>query len=270
MNTFQSRNDDRPLERGPTRRGVGLGFVAFAAGCGEAPDLSPGEQGRVARVSDGDLLALDTGQRVRLVEIEAPSLGYRERPSAPFAEESRAALEAACVGRMARLFYGGLSRDRYDRALAHVIASDETGGAVWLNGYMVRQGAARVRTYPDNARRARQLLDLEQEARKAGKGLWALPDYRVRSPGDLADAPYFALVEGVLAALANIPGDGVARMRGLEIAVDLGERLGPPDSVLDFRVGRPVRVRGRIDTRAGQPQIRITHWAQVETPASDA
>jgi endonuclease YncB( thermonuclease family) len=125
-----------------------------------------GERGKVARVSDGDALALDTGQKVRLVEIEASQPGFKDREDQPFAEEARAMLNAAALGRAARLWYGVLSRDRYDRALAHVTASDKTGGEVWLNGLMARQGGARVRTFPDHARRARALLKFEAEARR--------------------------------------------------------------------------------------------------------
>ena len=107
---------------------------------------------------DGDSLALDTGLRVWLAEVEAPTAGYGDRKDEPGAAVARAIMERASVGREARLWYGGLSRDRYQRAIAHVIAKDEVGADVWLNGVAARQGAARVRTYPDNAKRARKLL----------------------------------------------------------------------------------------------------------------
>jgi endonuclease YncB( thermonuclease family) len=229
--------------------------------CARAPDLAPGETGRIARVFDGDTLTLDAGLRVRLVEIEAPS----ERYSDGYAKEAREALEAASVGRIAQLFYGGLSRDRYQRALAHVIASNETGSDVWLNGYMVRQGAARVRTYPDNARRVRQLLKLESEARKAKRGLWALDDYRIRAPADLAGAPSYSIVEGALISVQKIAGDGYAALTGAGVQLSAGDRLGQPDAALKLEPGKPVRVRGRIETTDGASTIRITHWGQVET-----
>lgn len=139
-----------------SRRAFGLALTGLAAGCGSQGDLSAGEQGRISRILDGDSLSLDTGLRTRLVEIEAPAPGYGGRPDEPFALEARQALAAATLGRQARPWYGGLSRDSYERALAP---------DVWLNGYMVRQGAARVRTWPDNSRRARRLLALETEAR---------------------------------------------------------------------------------------------------------
>lgn len=237
-------------------------FGGLAGACSQENDLAEGEGGRVARVLDGDSLALDTGLRVRLAEVEAPAGGYGDRPDEPGAAVARSIVERASVGRQARLWYGGLSRDKYQRAIAHVIAKDEVGADVWLNGLAVRQGAARVRTYPDNAKRARRLLALESEARAGKLGLWAEEHWRVRALDDLVDAPYFSIVEGVVAGLGERPGDGDAVLSASGIRFDVGERLGAAD--IDVRVGAKVRVRGRIDTRGEQPVIRVTHWAQVE------
>jgi endonuclease YncB( thermonuclease family) len=254
----------RGRQRGWSRRSFVLG--AMAAGCARESDLAEGEAGRIARVLDADSLALDTGLRVRLAEVEAPAAGYGDRVGEPGADEARVVLERAALGREARLWYGGLSRDRYERAIAHVIARDEVGADVWLNGLAVRQGAARVRTYPDNAKRARRLLAMEDEARVAGRGLWAEEFWRVRGLDDLGGAPNFAVVEGVVSALGTRPGDGDAHLGPGGIRFDVGERLGVAD--VDVRVGAKLRVRGRIDTRAvvarGDPVIRVTHWAQVE------
>ncbi len=247
---------------GWSRRAVLLG--GLAAACSPEGDLAEGEQGRVARVMDGDALALDTGLKVRLAEIEAPAPGYGRRADEPFAVEARVLLNAAALGRAAKLWYGGLSRDSYDRALAHVIAQDEVGGGIWLNGYAARQGAARVRTYPDNAKRARRLLAMEQEARAAKRGLWADDHWRVRGVDDLAGAPYFAIVEGEVAALRKMAGDGEAHLARGGIRFDVGDRLGAADVALAAGTRVRVRVRGRIDTRTGEPKIRVTHWAQVE------
>ncbi len=248
------------------RRIALLGMAALASGCSGEADLSEGESGRIARIMDGDALALDTGLRVRLAEIEAPAPGYNNRPDEPFAIEARDALERAALGRDARLWYGGLSRDGYERAIAHVIARDEVGGDLWLNGFVARQGIGRVRSYPDNSTRARKLLAMEAEARAARRGLWAEPHWRIRTLDDLEAAPNFAIVEGEVTSLGDVPGDAEARLTPQGIRLDIGERLGKPD--VQFAVGTRLRIRGRIDTRpvakGGVPLIRITHWPQVE------
>jgi micrococcal nuclease len=244
-----------------TRRSFGLGLVLLTGGCSAQPDLTAGEQGRVSRITDGDVLGLDTGLRVRLTEIEAPAPGYDGREDEPYAEEASATLKAAALGREARLWYGGLSRDDYGRALAHVIARDEVGGDLWLNGLMVRQGAARVRTWPDNARRAAQLLAFEREARDAKRGLWALDHWRVRGLDDLEAPPNFAIVEGGVSGVTFIPGDGVAHLSSGGIRFQIGERLAEGPVI---EAGSRLRLRGRIDTRDGGPKIRVTHWSQIE------
>lgn len=238
----------------------------LAAACSAECDLAEGEQVRIARVMDGDALALDTGLKVRLAEVEAPAPGHGRRKDEPFAEAARALLNAAALGRSAKLWYGGLSRDSYDRALAHVIAQDEVGGGIWLNGYAARQGAARVRTYPDNAKRARRQLAMEQEARAAGRGPWADEHWRMRGLDDLEGAPYFVIVEGEVVALGKMAGDGEAHLTRGGIRFDVGDRIGAADVALT--AGVHVRVRGRIDARAiasgGEPKMRVAHWAQVE------
>lgn len=200
--------------------------------------------------------------RIRLAEIEAPSPGYDGREGEPHAREARAQLEAAALGREVRLWYGGLSRDDYGRALAHVIAHDETGADVWLNGMMIRQGAARVRTWPDNARRAARLLAFEEEARAARRGLWAIDYWRVRQLDDLAEAPPFAIVEGALSEISHIPGDAIVHLSPSGIKFEIGERLAETAPAL--ATGSRLRLRGRLDTRTTPLTIRITHWPQVE------
>jgi micrococcal nuclease len=245
---------------GWTRRAVVA--AGLAAACTPASDLTEGETGRIVRVGDGDLLRLDSGLEVRLSEIEAPGLGRR---AAPHGNASRTLLGAAALGRVARLYYGGLSRDRYDRAIAHVIVEDPAAGPVWLNGLMVRSGGAWVRSWPDNARRVRPLYALESEARAAGRGVWAIDGYRVRSPAELHEVSGFAIVEG-MAADAKLEGPPEARAVGEALSLSGLAALGEAPPSLHVRTGVRVRLRGRPD-RDGGARIPLTHWGQVETLA---
>ena len=153
-----------------------LGLVVSLAACSASstfPDMQPGETGRVVRIIDGDALVLENGQSVRLVSIEAPALYPRDRPAEPYAAESARVLEDLALGRRVQLFYPGITRDRYDRALAHVRTIDGSGPAVWLNEAMIARGGAWVRLYPDTAARGDELLTLEQTVRDAAQGVWA-------------------------------------------------------------------------------------------------
>lgn len=242
-----------------------LAALGAAAACSRAPDLMKGESGVIARVSDGDLLALDTGLRVRLAEIEAPS-PYGE--GAPYGEEARALLEREAIGRTAQLYYGGLSRDRYERALAHVFAQTEAGRPVWLNGLMVAQGAARVRTYPDNAAKVRDLYALEAEARAAGMGLWSLDDYRIRRPGDWpspSEPRSFMLIEAPLLGVDPPERYGAVRLARDGVRLVVPQVMAPLAPGLDLTPGRTVRIRGRSRIHDdASVTIDFSHWAQME------
>ncbi|RAN32771.1 hypothetical protein HY3_14075 [Hyphomonas pacifica] len=185
-------------------------LVCALAACSKADPmqgLEPGERGRVVRVIDGDALVLDTGQSVRLIGIEAPARPYKEREGQPYHEESKRLLEDMVLGREVQLHYAGLTRDRYDRALAHVRTTDALGPTLWLNAEMVRRGGARVRVYPDTALANEPLLKLEKQARAAKEGLWHKRAYRVPSADRLPDDfTGFQLVEGHVTDMMGAEG----------------------------------------------------------------
>ncbi|RIJ24479.1 hypothetical protein D1224_09665 [Henriciella barbarensis] len=159
------------------RKGLAHAIAALliVTACGRAgplSDMEPGERGRVVRIIDGDALVLDTGQSVRLVGLEAPAMNWRNNDPDPFAEDASRMLEDMVMGREVRLFYPGLTRDRYDRALAHVETADAKGPHVWVNEEMLRRGGARLRVYPDTSAGSDTLVQAERQARSDRSGLW--------------------------------------------------------------------------------------------------
>ena len=166
--------------------------------------LRDGGTGVVATVIDGDTVVRDSGLEVRLVGIQAPKLalgrpGFEEQP---LAYEARAALEDLVLAQIVRLSYGGLETDRYGRALAHLHTD-----TAWVQGEMLRRGLARVYSFADNRASVEEMLTLEREARDAGSGIWALPYYRVRSPGEAGDyLDRFEVVEGRVLAADEVAG----------------------------------------------------------------
>lgn len=163
------------------------------------PDMQAGETGRVTKIIDGDGLILDSGQRVRLISITAPVLSPRDGLPEAYSGESARILEDLALGRRVRLFYPGLTRDKYDRALAHVVTIDAAGSPIWLNQAMLKHGAARVRLYGSTSARGQDLLKIESDARAAHRGLWALPTYQTQ-PVELlgSDARGFVILSGTL------------------------------------------------------------------------
>ncbi len=230
--------------------------------------LTIGESGRIVDVRDGDALVLSTGLSVRLAEIEAPRMGWKDRPADAYGEESARVLEIAALGRQAQLSYGGLTRDRYDRAIAHVTVQDETGGKLWLNGYLARQGAARVRTWADNATRVRELYLLENEARTAGVGLWSMDAYRILSPLELDDAGRgLKIVEGVVGAVRE-NGQPYSYMTassetGMVLSIGLG--MARSRDRMNIEPSDRIRLRGGLRTDENRDtRLKLDHWGQIE------
>ncbi|WP_155838281.1 thermonuclease family protein [Hyphomonas beringensis] len=241
-----------------------LWLMCALAACGKADPmqgLEPGEHGRVVRVIDGDALVLDTGQSVRLIGIEAPARPYKDREGQPYHEEAKRLLEDMVLGREVQLHYAGLTRDRYDRALAHVRTTDALGPTLWLNAEMIRRGGARVRVYPDTALANAPLLELEEGAREAREGLWKMRAYRIPPADKLPDEfSGFQIVSG-----------HVTGMEGAESAYSVCDLIlvGSPlrlslsksaASLCQEAQGHQIRARGYV--REGR--MEISHPLDLE------
>jgi len=240
-------------------------FGAMTTGCGAPEPLSElpqGETGRVVRIIDGDALVLDTGLTVRLVGVEAPAPQRRNREGQPYADKAARLLEDLSLGRQVRLIYPGITRDRYDRALAYVATDDALGPKLWLNEEILRRGGARARLYPDTAALGERLLEVEQDARDKRIGLWALEDYAILPAADLpTDARGFYIVTATLGAKQPAIRDGAKCTRqllGASLLLDIENSAGT--LCMDIAPRAPARFRGYV--RDGR--MEITHSLNVE------
>lgn len=276
--------------------GWALLFVALIglAACGpQIGSLQRGEQGRVARVINGDTLQLDSGLRVFLVEMDAP------RGNQPYASQAYGELEALALHRNVLLAYGGTRRwVRQTRdaptqvnaaqsgpsdtaAIAHVFV--QSGRWFWLQNALVARGAVMVRPRYDNHARTAALMNTEAQARTASRGLWALRDYRVLTVANASrlaqrgdnqactrgDAPY-RLIQGsirdaqVLDNRASLTMDGGAADKPFSIVL-FGDASARWDgALLASFSGARVRVRGTLGVFHDQPQICLDDSRQLE------
>ena len=214
------------------------------------PDMEPGETGRVTRIIDGDALVLDTGQTVRLVSIEAPPMYPEGGQPAPHAGESARQLEDMALGRRVQLFYPGLTRDRYDRALAHVMTVDGAGPKLWLNREMIEAGAAWVRLYPSTAAQGQTLLEMERSARLERRGLWGRSTYAIHDAEKIDPSKTgFLFVRGGLGAPVPIEEETrypPACLRPIEGSAVLLSVRRDAATACGLADGTQVIVRGRL------------------------
>jgi endonuclease YncB( thermonuclease family) len=233
------------------------------------PTPQPVASGTVRSIVDGDTLVLQSGVQIRLVGIQAPKLplGRRGFKAWPLATEAKMALSRLTSGRTLALSYTGRKSDRHGRLLAHLTTKDGT----WVQGVLLRDGMARVYTFPDNRARAAEMLAFERAARAARRGIWALSYYRIRATDELRRITgTFQLIEGTVIKAAIVRGRAYLNF-GQNWRTDFTISISPKwmrrhwrsgPSVASYE-GRRVRVRGWLKSFNG-PLIEATHPEQIE------
>ena len=140
-----------------------------------------------------------------------------------------------------------------------------------MQGALLRLGLARVYSFADNQTAVADMLVEERAARRAGRGIWALPFYRIRNPGELTgDIDSFQVVEGRVVAVAAV-GRRVYLNFGLDWRTDftavVAAKKAPAFAAAGIELARPagraVRLHGWIRRRNG-PVLTLTHPAQIE------
>ena len=162
---------------------VRLGYDHWrgAPSLGGRPPLSEGLH-EVVRVVDGDTLKVRApdasdrdvrskdGVRLRLLGIDRPESVKPNHPVEPWGPEATEFTTKFIADRPVRLQFDGRRVDQYGRYLAYVFVDERM-----LNEELVREGLARVSTYPgDSQTMARRLRAAEDEAKLNLRGIWSV------------------------------------------------------------------------------------------------
>ncbi len=127
------------------------------------------EKATVASVYDGDTLTLSTGDKVRLRWVNTPEL----RPAEAYGVEAREATKALCLNQEATLIYGETKRDGYGRLLAGVECQGQD-----LSVHLLDLGLGHVFLIPPDERDPKTLLEAQDRARTAKRGVWSTESYQ--------------------------------------------------------------------------------------------
>lgn len=124
----------------------------------------------VQYIHDGDTIALENGEKVRYLGIDAPEVGHRGNPSDCFGRKAKNANFKMVLGKKISLRYSSETRDRYGRLLAWVFLPDGTN----VNLEMVKFGNAWIYNSHHNINREmfEELLRAQREAIHDRRGLW--------------------------------------------------------------------------------------------------
>jgi len=160
-----------------------LAAVLVACDSTDTAPLPP-DSATIARVADGDSLVLRGGERVRLLQIDAPELGGGECYGREAMRELARLLEP---GDDVRLEFDPEldERDRHGRLLRYVHLEYDN-----VNVELVRRGAAApFFLRAERGRYADDLLSAVEDARSAGAGMWRACDVRWRSDRQVETRP---------------------------------------------------------------------------------
>lgn len=141
-------------------------------GSGSAVVGLEGERVLVTKVVDGDTIKLENGNTVRLIGIDTPETKDPRRPVGCFGKEASNKMKSLVEDNEVILQKDVSETDKYKRLLRYVYLPLEDGGVLFVNDYMVREGYAKVLTYPPDVKFNEQLREAEVQAREGGRGLW--------------------------------------------------------------------------------------------------
>jgi endonuclease YncB( thermonuclease family) len=227
--------------------------AAAESACG-SKDLGSGV---VASISDGRTVRLADGRDVRLAAIEAPA--------------DSAALTALAQNRTLTLKAGAETSDRYGRIVAFAYPEGATQS---LQESLLAAGQARVSARIGAKSCATVLLTIEKQARAAGRGLWADPNFAPLPADDYrhlrAETGHFVLVEGKVLSVRESGATiyvnfGRRFTRDLAVTILRRQRAGFTAAGLEPGTleGRRIRVRGWLERRRG-PIITVDAPEQIE------
>ncbi|MBI4058727.1 thermonuclease family protein [Candidatus Microgenomates bacterium] len=116
----------------------------------------------VTRIIDGDTIEIEGGKKLRYIGMDTPESGKCG------VEESTRKNKELVLGKKVRLEKDISETDKYGRLLRYVYVDN-----LMVNEELIRLGMARVSTFPPDVKYKDKFLVAEEEAREAGRGLWA-------------------------------------------------------------------------------------------------
>ncbi len=138
------------------------------------------DEGIVVRVVDGHTITLQIDGKtrtIRYIGIDTAMVYTCSKPLAFCSQASREQNSKLVEGKLVRLEKDISDEDRFGNLLRYVWIGD-----VMVNAELVNNGYAQAIGMPPDIKYYDLLLEMQQQAKLAGKGLWGTDDYVVRAP----------------------------------------------------------------------------------------
>ena len=122
---------------------------------------------KVKRVIDGDTIEIEDGRKIRLIGIDTPELN-KSGEAGCFGREAYDYANKLLTGQTIKLEKDISETDRYGRLLRFIYLGD-----TFINDKLVKDGYARVYTYPPDVKYQDKFKESESYARDNNLGLWS-------------------------------------------------------------------------------------------------
>lgn len=219
----------------------------------------------VADVYDGDTVRARDGRRVRFIGIDTPEMNHREGAPEPLARAARQSLRRLLAAQSTlALRFDAERSDKYGRLLAHPYLPDGRS----LVRHLLADGLGTSLAVPPNLWNLDCYQAAEAEARRAGRGIWALPEYQPVAAQDAGRLRGFRLITGRVQRVGesrksmwlNLDGPVAVRVARADLQYFRGT------AGLHALRGKRVLVRGWLHAHnRGGAMLRIRHPAALET-----
>ncbi len=135
-----------------------------------------GEKASVTRVVDGDTIDVSINGApftVRFVGMDTPETVDPRRPVGCFGKEASNETKSLLTGKTVILQKDISNTDKYKRILRYIYLPLEDGTYLFVNDFLVREGFAKVYTYPPDVKYDQRFKEAEQEAKANNRGMWS-------------------------------------------------------------------------------------------------
>lgn len=121
----------------------------------------------VSKVVDGDTIQLSDGRKIRYIGIDTPETVHPIKAVGCYGQEASTKNKELVLGKTVALEKDVSETDRYGRLLRYVYLD-----GVMINNLLVREGYARVSTYPPDVKYQTIFSESEKIAQEQNLGFW--------------------------------------------------------------------------------------------------
>lgn len=237
---------------------------------GNFDDMRKTGASTVIEVINPLVLKLDDGRYIHLAGLDYPDLDYHNPGSlsvtalrilGDFLKNKKVYIYQTPSPKIGR-------KNRLNHNIAHIVQVESN---TWVQGMLLSLGVARTRSTQNNPEMTKQMLRLEDKARKNKNGMWEIPNYSVLTPeGAKKHIGSYQIVEGTIQSAAmhknrlylnfgkNWRDDFTVSISAFDLKKFTRQKIYPKDWN-----GKHVRVRGWIESYNG-PYMKIDHPERFE------